>query len=151
MAPVQRFLLSDRQRQRTIHAQRGHGSAPNVCNPRQADAVPAEMNPPGIPTWMEQRHFFAAPWVDRGLTCSLAQRAGHTSEREVIQESCAARGCRNDVVEMKNRFLTFLRQAAILTTEPSSLFNLAPQNARDGHALGTIPAQSLRAQPQQGQ
>lgn len=121
MTPTGSLLLTDRQDQRPIHGQCLDCRPTYRRSAADTDAPPAEVLAPDIATRMEQSHHLAAHGIDGSLARSLAQGAGNARERQVVGDRRTASLDRNDVVDVKGRFLTLLRQPAILTPPTGSL------------------------------
>lgn len=110
VAIAQRFFVTNCHRERPIHVQESHSSAADCSSPDEVEIV-CDRNVlvlaifPGV----EQANHIARMWVSRLGPCSLAERAGNTSEGKVVELSRAAVSTRLDVVDVKGGLLASLR------------------------------------------
>ena len=115
------LFLTDRQDQGPIHGQCLDRRPTYRRSAPDTDALPAEVLAPDVATRMEQSHQLTAHGINSSLARCLAQGAGNASERQVVGDRRTASLDRNDVVDVEGRFLTLLRQPAILTPPTGSL------------------------------
>src|ERR1051326_2697410 len=98
------------------------------------------MDVPGIATRMIQNHFAVALWIYSGLSRPFAQKTGDTSQCQVRGYRCAIGNDRHNVVDMKGRFLTFLREATVFATIVGTPDDQATQTCRNlAHGYNVDP------------
>lgn len=116
MATSGAFLLTDGNHQGPVHLQGPDRRAAGGGAPKQEGALPAEVVVPQVAPRMEEGGLLTTLRVDGSLTGGLAKRARNTGEGEIVAGVGTASGHRHDVVDMKGRFLTQLRKAAVLAS-----------------------------------
>ncbi len=102
--------------------------ADNAC------AGPVKMRSPGFEPRVEDANFGSCFGIDAGLSRALAQRAGHTGQREVVQRGRASRGLWNDVVNVEGCFLRKLGKKTVFAAIVRALDDGLPQVLRNRHA-----------------
>jgi hypothetical protein len=145
------FLLADGDDQGPIHLQGLKRRAAGCGAPEQARALPAEVVVPQVAPRMQEGDVLSTHRVDGGLTCSLAQRARNTSEGEIVAGVLTASYHRHDVVDMKGRFLTQLRKAAVLASVAGTPDDEPAEPGRDVLSQGLSLSGALCPQLQKGQ
>ena len=81
--------------------------------------------------------------VRRSRARSLSQRTRDTGQRQIVQISGPAFRARDDVIDVKSRFLGVLRHSAILAQSSCTLSNLA--NKACGNVTAHAPFRAARS------
>src|SRR4051794_29703829 len=76
-------------------------------------AVPAEVLSPDLRPRVEKRDLLARVWISRRLVRPFPQRTRDTRQRQVVGRGWPTGGARNNVVDVKRRFLPKLGQLTI--------------------------------------
>lgn len=110
------FLLADGKDQRPVQVQCFDRRTAGCGASEKARALPVKVVVPEVAPRIEKGDLLTARRIDGGLTRGLAKRARNAGEREVVAGVVTSSFHRHGVVDMKGRFLTELRKAAILTS-----------------------------------
>lgn len=111
------FLAPNPDREHSVHGQRNDRYATHRGEPEDlARCIRTEMITPRVEPRMEERRRIARGQIDRRGSSSFPQRARDACERQVLERSPAADHARNDMVDVERRFLTDLRDPAILAS-----------------------------------
>lgn len=158
MPSVEDFLRTDALCPGAVQTQRRDGRPPGGADSHQFNSIPAEVQPPRIRPRVEQSRCLTGLGIGRPQTRTLAKRAGHTRQREILKGCPTAGDLRHDVVNVEGGFLRRLGNPAIFATVVRPLNHTLPEPRRDMHrfiksALGEhapISAATTRAdQPDQ--
>jgi hypothetical protein len=108
MATAGGFLLSDGEDQRAVHCERCYRDAAGRRQRRDALAFLAEVLRPGLRSRVEQGELLAGVRIGGRLLCPLPQRTRNASQRQVVERGRSPGRARDDVIDVKRRFLSVL-------------------------------------------
>lgn len=91
------------------------------------------MGGPTILPRMEDRHFFLCRGIERGAAGGFAQRTRHTSQCEILEHRRASGSLWLNVIDVKLRLLSELRQQAVLASTRGAVDYATSQPCRNGH------------------
>ena len=109
MPATQALFLSNGKDQWTVHAKRRDGDPPRGSQPGDADALPAEVVCPALPTRMKQWGGSARRRIDTRPSGFFPQGTRHTGQRKIVGARWAASASGNDVVDVKRGLLALVR------------------------------------------
>ena len=116
MTSANRLLPTNCDDQGSIHVERGYGCATHGGGPDCDFTFPSKMIGPFLCSGIKQICSLIRRRVDRRLLCCFVKRAADTCQSEVLFRGVSACNSRQNVVDMKRRFLALLRQPTILTS-----------------------------------
>ncbi len=117
---------ADCDNERVVQAQRGNGGASRNRQSEHAHAVPAKMILPALAAWMKENHLTSSLRIPDRPTRLFAERTGNTGEGKVVWRCLAAGIGRDDVIDVKSSFLTYLGEATIFAAAGRTSRDQAP-------------------------
>lgn len=133
VSSVKDFLRPNALCPRAVQTQRRNDRPTNGTDSHQFDSIPTEVQAPRIHTRVEQSCFLAGLGIGCPQTRTLAKRAGHTRQREILKGCPTAGDLRPDVVNVEGGFLCRLGNPAIFATVVRPLNHTLPETRRDVH------------------
>src|SRR5215467_5712292 len=137
------FLVSNRDREHTVHGQRGDCRTADTGHTEDLTGdLGDEVVAPYVEPGMEELCRIAGCRIDGGGTCSFSQRTRYARERQVLERRHAAGSLRHDVIQVERGFLAELRDPTVL----ASLVRPQPRSAlqRDGDVPAAHPGAGWR-------
>lgn len=134
MAASLGFLLANPYRDGPVHHQGSNRRTACFGDPDDLTAIPTKMQIPEVTPWIKQARGHVRERINPMNTRRLSQRTGDTGLRQILQKRHAAQADRMDVIDMKNRLLTFLGESTVLAAVAGSLDDLPAQRAGNVHA-----------------
>lgn len=119
---------------RQVDLQDGHRRAPNRGESFEARAVPLEMLWPLIAARVEQADDPSGQRITPGDVRAFVVIAGKAGERQVPRDGQATVFARQDVVNLKGKFVSFLRRPAVLADAPGA----PPDQAFEAQVHGRV-------------
>ena len=115
------FSVPDPDCEHSVHGQRDGRSATHRGESLDlARGVGPEMVAPHVEPRVEELRRGTGGRIDRDAPRTLPQGARDARERQVLESGHAPGGSRNDVIDAERRFLTGLRESAILAPNADS-------------------------------
>ncbi len=108
MATKNCLLESDRQDRRAVQLQRLDRRSRRCRLPQQDGFGPLEVLRPDVAARIEQLDLVTGLRIDGALSSGFAQRARHTSQREIPSVGLSTGTDGLDMIDVERRFLTFL-------------------------------------------
>lgn len=138
MTIPQGFLVANGQDHGPVQLQGDDHGSSSWAESHQTNPVPAEMKSPRVAAWIKQGRNFAGLRIACSQPRSFAQRAGDTSQSEIIKNGFSTGVDGHHMIHMEGGFLAGLSQTAIFASVFGSLNNQPPQMRRNAHALTSI-------------
>jgi len=109
MTATHDFFLSDCQDQRSVHRQSDNRRSTGRGQRHDLRVDPAKVGTPNVGSRVEQQRFPSRDRIDTMLLRRFSQRAGNACQGQIALLRFTTGDSRQDMIDMKRRFLARLR------------------------------------------
>jgi hypothetical protein len=135
MAAMHSLLSTDGDGQGAVHFQQTDGGASRGGESLHSRSVPDKMVLPGLIAGMKEGHCFSSERIAGEAARTFAEGTRDAGECRILQYGPTALRDRMNMIHMKGRLLSSLRQTTVLAAVSRTAGDFLPQPCRHAHAM----------------